>query len=881
MQRHKNQTGLASIVVVFVLVIVLSLISIGFTKIINRGTQSSTNSQLAAAASAAAQSGITETANYIKNHRDVALSATDCKANLTLGLGPINASFGASSNTKYTCLLADKTPPNLQYQKLPPYKSLVVKLEDNSGLSITKLMFSWQSTDRTKNKFVPSGLGTKLFDETYWTSDPQNYAPLLRVSLYPIFSPDTNLANTKSNTKTFFLYPQTGSQGNISLIHYTSSAGGLSAVNCNATGSGTFIGATDGYDCSMIIDTLPNSPSAPSAYYAQITPLYDQTNIQIRANNANNTVTKFKDAQAVVDVTANSGGASKRLQARVDISKGTTINPDDNAIPDNALRSAATICKRLVVSGNNVKVDESSVADCGLTIEPPPAPVVTLTASQPSVSPSSPSSTLTWGSSNATSCHAPWTNGGNPTGTSGSQIVSPTVTTTYTMTCDGPGGSAPSPPVQITYIPAPSKLTVNVIGIGKVTAAIQDSGLAPQTCDNPSISPKRCTFTYPASTKLNLNAAPGSSSVFAGWSGDCSGTALQCNPFPLIMNANKTVTADFATIVINPDATRICTSAPGSTQQTPFYNNPVVQVTTAGFNGPVSLSSNYAPGVADNGNLHNPQPSYSFSPASIAAPGNGTSTITLVAYKSTKNYYHNHTPPYLAVTITATTTGGQTVSVTLFVTIHDCNGSEPYCTDPGASNFLQEAPCQYPAGGGPICMDVQSPGYGGPLPCPPVTPPPTCDNPGAINFGGPLPCQLPGPCFGAGTLILLPDGRQKPIEDIRPGDVVESYDVNQHQMVSGTVSQTFVHTGAQTYVLKTTAGTIVTTANHPFWTGNKWVEAGDLKLGTQLLDDHGKTQMAMGGFKGPQATVYNLEVDNPNHNYFAGGILVHNKIPPG
>src|SRR5256714_1819704 len=47
--------------------------------------------------------------------------------------------------------------------------------------------------------------------------------------------------------------------------------------------------------------------------------------------------------------------------------------------------------------------------------------------------------TLTWTTTNATACAAPWTASTAPTG---SQSVSPTATTTYTMTCTGAGGTA-------------------------------------------------------------------------------------------------------------------------------------------------------------------------------------------------------------------------------------------------------------------------------------------------------------------------------------------------------------------------------------------------------------------------------------------------------
>src|SRR3990167_3723299 len=75
----------------------------------------------------------------------------------------------------------------------------------------------------------------------------------------------------------------------------------------------------------------------------------------------------------------------------------------------------------------------------GGSILPPPSgnlPTLSLSASPTSIT-SGQSSTLTWSSTNATSCSALWT---SSTAASGSQPVTPTVTTTYTLTCTGSGG---------------------------------------------------------------------------------------------------------------------------------------------------------------------------------------------------------------------------------------------------------------------------------------------------------------------------------------------------------------------------------------------------------------------------------------------------------
>ena len=81
-----------------------------------------------------------------------------------------------------------------------------------------------------------------------------------------------------------------------------------------------------------------------------------------------------------------------------------------------------------------------------------PAPTVSLSALPATISAGG-SSTLTWSSTNATSCSAAggWT---SSTATSGGQSVSPASTTSYSMTCSGAGGSASDSKIVTVTAPA-------------------------------------------------------------------------------------------------------------------------------------------------------------------------------------------------------------------------------------------------------------------------------------------------------------------------------------------------------------------------------------------------------------------------------------------
>lgn len=84
----------------------------------------------------------------------------------------------------------------------------------------------------------------------------------------------------------------------------------------------------------------------------------------------------------------------------------------------------------------------SSSATTTITVNPisnpDPKPTVTLTGN-PSTIDKGNSSTLSWSSTNATSCSAAWT---SATSTSGTASVTPSSTTEYSISCTGAGGSA-------------------------------------------------------------------------------------------------------------------------------------------------------------------------------------------------------------------------------------------------------------------------------------------------------------------------------------------------------------------------------------------------------------------------------------------------------
>lgn len=137
-----------------------------------------------------------------------------------------------------------------------------------------------------------------------------------------------------------------------------------------------------------------------------------------------------------------------------------------------------------------------------------------------------------------------------------------------------------------------------------------------------------------------------------------------------------------------------------------------------------------------------------------------------------------------------------------------------------------------------------------------------------------FPASEDGPiCFIAGTRVLS-GNTHKPIESLKVGDFVRSYDVEAGQFVDVSIAEIFKRE-VNGYLLINGIGV---TAEHPFYANGEWVKAGQLKRGDVLMaEDKSLVVIEQIQTIDATATVYNLHTATEPHNYFAGGVLVHNK----
>jgi hypothetical protein len=155
-------------------------------------------------------------------------------------------------------------------------------------------------------------------------------------------------------------------------------------------------------------------------------------------------------------------------------------------------------------------------------------------------------------------------------------------------------------------------------------------------------------------------------------------------------------------------------------------------------------------------------------------------------------------------------------------------------------------------------------------------------NPTTLTINGIGTLTATGTCFVWGTPILTPNGSE-PIQDIKVGTIVYSFNSASDKVVYSRVVQTFVKSTYYTYTLNTSFGRVITTGSHLFYTGNgTFVQARNLsvgdKVGVYQNDTIIFTKILSIEISFAPQPVYNLEV-NDTHTYFASGFAVHNACP--
>lgn len=135
-------------------------------------------------------------------------------------------------------------------------------------------------------------------------------------------------------------------------------------------------------------------------------------------------------------------------------------------------------------------------------------------------------------------------------------------------------------------------------------------------------------------------------------------------------------------------------------------------------------------------------------------------------------------------------------------------------------------------------------------------------------------------CLPEGTIIKTKSG-DKPIENIKVGDLVLAKDTNTDVVAYKPVEQLFKNSTNEIYILNIAGLEIETTSNHPFWINKKgWVNADELVVGDEVETENGLFKRIDSiSTKYEPTDVYNFTVQD-FHTYYVSdlGVLTHNLI---
>lgn len=309
--KINNQAGFASIIIALVLILVLSLLTVGFAQLMRREQSRALDKQLSNQAYYAAESGVNDAAKAINAGFDIA--KPNCQP-LPAGSTYPGAKFlednsvGNSTNASYPCLTIDPDPHDLEYGSIDNVKATGVEITgaDFSDPSTTEaigaLVISWQDSNSSDHTFITDG------SHSFKPANEWGATPVLRIALTPLTSGGLDRTNLVNSTYTAFLYPSNSGSASYSYGNGALGGGALAGViddgKCS-TGSSLY--------CSVKINNL-----GQANYVLNMRSIYGESHVQITAYALDGTTKlRIKNAQAVVDSTGKAQNVLRRIQVRI------------------------------------------------------------------------------------------------------------------------------------------------------------------------------------------------------------------------------------------------------------------------------------------------------------------------------------------------------------------------------------------------------------------------------------------------------------------------------------------------------------------------------------------------------------------------------------
>lgn len=329
-----NQSGLVSIMVTIIMLLVVTLIVLGFSQISRVEQRQSLDRQLSTQAFLAAESGVNDARKAIEAAAATGTipdktqcTNTGAPAVYTTNLAPV---LDGPNNISYTCLLIDTTLPDI-VQNVPVDSPVTIPINAAPTDVIREIRLNLRVPSPASVTGCSGSVPAPLRAYNAWPGGCSYGA--LRVDMVPT-NTLSRVALT-ANQQSFVFYPVNGAAPAVNFANAAANRGSVFPMRCTTT------------DCTVSI----NVPGGAGTTYAmRVASVYRPGELQIRAFSPSGAPLTLRNAQVMVDATGKAQDVLRRIQVRFSL-----VQSSEN--PGRAVVSGSSICKRFAVSTTVFNVD--------------------------------------------------------------------------------------------------------------------------------------------------------------------------------------------------------------------------------------------------------------------------------------------------------------------------------------------------------------------------------------------------------------------------------------------------------------------------------------------------------------------------------------------
>lgn len=353
-----TEKGFISIVTTSIIMVIVTIMVIGFSQVMQREQRQSLDRQLSSQALYAAETAVNDLYAQLQAGTLIDEAKTDCNVSSWPNSGVVNP--GSSNEAAYTCVLYDQAPEFLEFGNggITTQKSKIFPLQtkgNNPNARIKSITFRWSGVGADKALNLPTNCNATQSNPP---TSPTG-VPILRVDLLrmPVGSPvDKNTVNNE--TTTIFMHPA-GACGTNSanLEQFYGSAqnkGQVQFVNCNP--------AND-FACEFTIDRFHSASNIADSdrYFTRVKSVYNDADLRIEGESTANGSAgrmEFFGAQVTVDATGRANDVVRRISVQI----GNPQYP----IPEFVAQGLDGICKGITIAPPSAAISSTGEAiyDC-------------------------------------------------------------------------------------------------------------------------------------------------------------------------------------------------------------------------------------------------------------------------------------------------------------------------------------------------------------------------------------------------------------------------------------------------------------------------------------------------------------------------------------